>query len=110
LTLLFDENLSPRLASALDDVYPGSMHVHDVGLGGATDSDVWAFERQAGLVIVTKDVDFQDLGVLLGAPPKVICIRRGNCSTDEIATMLRRAREAIASLVADPDLGMLLLA
>jgi len=57
---------------------------------------------------VTKDADFQDLGVSLDAPPSVIGIRRGNCSTDEVATMPRRDREAIASLVADPDLGMLL--
>ena len=109
MKLLFDENLSPKLASVLHDVFPGSLHVHDVGLGGASDSDVWAFARQNGLVIVTKDVDFQDLSVLLGAPPKLICIRRGNCSTDEIAMMLRSARDAVASLVANADLAMLTL-
>ena len=27
LKLLFDQNLSPRLASALADLYPGSAHV-----------------------------------------------------------------------------------
>jgi predicted nuclease of predicted toxin-antitoxin system len=89
--------------------FPGSLHVHDAGLGGASDSDVWAFAQRNGLVIVTKDVDFQDLSVLLGAPPELICIRRGNCSTDEIATMLRSARDVVASLVANADLAMLTL-
>jgi glucose dehydrogenase len=28
--LLFDENLSPQL---IDDLYPGSAHVHQCGLG-----------------------------------------------------------------------------
>jgi predicted nuclease of predicted toxin-antitoxin system len=38
--LLFDENVSPRLADLLQDTYPGSAHVRDLGLGGATDTSV----------------------------------------------------------------------
>ena len=29
MKLLFDENVSPRLASALSDEFPGSVHVRD---------------------------------------------------------------------------------
>ncbi len=36
--LLFDENLSPRLVELLQEVYPESQHVHDLGLGGVDDS------------------------------------------------------------------------
>jgi predicted nuclease of predicted toxin-antitoxin system len=35
--LLFDENLSPKLVRALADIYPGSAHVHECGLGSADD-------------------------------------------------------------------------
>jgi predicted nuclease of predicted toxin-antitoxin system len=38
--LLFDENLAPRLASALSEVYPGSLHVTDCGLRGASDIEI----------------------------------------------------------------------
>ena len=38
--LLLDENLSPRLASALADVYPGSVHVRDVQLKGKSDQQI----------------------------------------------------------------------
>jgi hypothetical protein len=31
--LLFDENLPPSLAGAVQDRYPGSAHVHNCGLG-----------------------------------------------------------------------------
>ncbi len=31
--LLFDENLSPKLVTALGDVFPDSAHVDRVGLG-----------------------------------------------------------------------------
>jgi predicted nuclease of predicted toxin-antitoxin system len=38
--LLFDENLSARLARDLADLHPGSAHVQDAGLTGAADRAV----------------------------------------------------------------------
>ena len=34
MKLLLDQNLSHRLVAALADVFPGSVHVRDVGLAG----------------------------------------------------------------------------
>ena len=68
--LLFDENLSPRLPALLSDQFPGSRHVRDVGLRGATDQDIWNFAASADFTIVTKDDDFRGLSLLRGAPPK----------------------------------------
>ncbi len=45
MKLLFDQNLSPRLPSLLADLYPESVHVRDVGLRKATDSDIWAYAK-----------------------------------------------------------------
>jgi len=56
--LLFDENLSARLAGRLADVYPGSQHVSEVGLGSSDDAAVWEFARAQGFAIVSKDSDF----------------------------------------------------
>jgi len=33
--LLFDENLPPRLVELLADIYPGSLHVHQLGLAAS---------------------------------------------------------------------------
>ena len=41
MKLLFDENVSPRLVAGLSDVFPGSVHVRDVGLARATDAAIW---------------------------------------------------------------------
>ena len=41
MKLLFDENVSPRLVAGLSDVFPGSVHVRDVGLDRATDAAIW---------------------------------------------------------------------
>lgn len=40
-------------------------------------------------MIVSKDADFRQRSFLYGHPPKVIWIRLGNCSTREIANLLR---------------------
>jgi predicted nuclease of predicted toxin-antitoxin system len=56
--LLFDQNLSHRLVTALRQEYPGSQHVRDVGLREADDTAVWEYAAQHGLTVVTKDGDF----------------------------------------------------
>jgi predicted nuclease of predicted toxin-antitoxin system len=37
VSLLLDENLSPRLLQRLSSLFPGMMHVRDVGLKQAPD-------------------------------------------------------------------------
>jgi len=108
-SLLFDQNLSPRLVNRLADLYPTSTHVSTVGLGDAFDRQVWEHARQHECIIVTKDADFSELSLLFGFPPKVIWIRRGNCSTHDIEELIRQNKEAIADLVENPDNGILML-
>jgi predicted nuclease of predicted toxin-antitoxin system len=104
--LLFDQNLSPRLIAHLADLYPDSSHVYHIGLDRASDVIVWEFAQQHGFVLVTRDVDFSELGLIRGFPPKIIWIRRGNCSTSDIEGILRSRLEDISSLESDPALGM----
>ncbi len=84
LNLLFDQNLSPKLIRQLEDLYPNSNHLELLGLGTADDETIWEHAKQNDFVVVTKDADFADLSVFRGFPPKVIWIRRGNCSTNDI--------------------------
>ena len=89
LLLLFDQNLSYKLVHRLEDLYPGSTHVKAENLDKASDTEVWSFASKNGFTIVSQDGDFFDLGVLKGAPPKVIWLRCGNTSTSNIETILR---------------------
>jgi predicted nuclease of predicted toxin-antitoxin system len=57
MKLLFDENLSPKLARLLKDLFPDSTHVRDVGLKAAGDPLVWDYAKNNGLVLVSKDAD-----------------------------------------------------
>ncbi|HEY7767605.1 DUF5615 family PIN-like protein [Longimicrobium sp.] len=103
MKLLFDENLSFRLAGRLADLYPGSVQVRDAGLLGADDAVIWAYAAEHGFLVVSKDTDFYERSALLGAPPKVVWLRVGNASTRTIADLLRREHILIQRLTDDPD-------
>lgn len=107
--LLFDENLSPRLIDRLSDVYPNSVHVSSIGLEKALDKVVWEYARENDFMIVTKDADFSELSLLLNFPPKIIWIRRGNCSTNDIENILRENHGAITELSEESKIGILTL-
>src|SRR3970040_363245 len=93
--LLFDEPLAEKLCEALADIFPDSLHVRVLGHGGATDATVWDLARTRGCLVVSKDEDFNRLAVLRGAPPKFVWIQLGNCTTNDIALLLRRHRDDI---------------
>jgi predicted nuclease of predicted toxin-antitoxin system len=109
MKLLFDQNLSPRLVKRLSDLYPDSNHVYPLGIDQAPDKEIWEYGQREGYVIVTKDADFSDLCMLLGFPPKVIWIRRGNCKTLDIEMLLRHHHSDIAALDKDTVVGVLTL-
>lgn len=58
-------------------------------MGGASDFTVWQIAKERDCILVTKDEDFHRLSVLRGAPPKVIWLRLGNCTTEEVANLIR---------------------
>jgi predicted nuclease of predicted toxin-antitoxin system len=105
--LLFDQNLSPRLVATLADLFPESAHVQSLGLDCSPDTSLWEFARDNDFVIVSKDVDFCDRSALLGYPPKVVWIRLGNCTTDDIDAALRSYHEQIEAFGEEKELGVI---
>lgn len=109
MKLLFDQNLSFKLVGKLTDLFPDSTHVRDFGMQEADDEAVWAFAAANDFVIVSKDDDFHERSFVRGAPPKVIGIGLGNCSTQQIESLLRWRVEQIQAFVDDPQAAFLLL-
>lgn len=88
MKLLFDQNLTPRLANRLSDIFPGSSHVFWLNLDRAADTVIWEYARAEGFLLVTKDADFSEMSTLFGFPPKVIWLRLGNCTANQIESLL----------------------
>ena len=79
-------------------------------MAAASDWAIWQFARDSGLTIVSKDADFQRFSILYGAPPKVIWLRLGNCSTEGIIRLLRERRDEISRFIIDQEANFLSLA
>ena len=80
-----------------------------LGLDRARDVDVWTYARQSGFTIMTKDEDMSDRTTLRGAPPHIVWLRLGNCSTADVAAALEGAAEAINALSSNTSVGTLIL-
>ena len=109
MKLLFDQNLSPSLATKLSDLFPGSKYVGDVRLAKASDSQVWDYARKNHFTIISRDSDFSDHVEMLGYPPKFIWIRKENCSTKVIESILKENISDIRIFDQDTNRGILVL-
>ena len=110
MKLLLDENLSDRIIEQILDLYPDSSHVKTLGLLRTDDSIIWSFAEQHGFTIVSKDSDYHQRSLVLGAPPKFIFLRVGNCPTSRITGLLRSESVLISAFINDPSASILVLA
>jgi predicted nuclease of predicted toxin-antitoxin system len=107
MKLLLDQNLSRKLVTHLETLYPKSVHVTSVLVDGAADRDIWLYAKENGFVIVTKDDDFHQISTLLGSPPKVVWIRLGNCRTADVASLLIDSFKVISAFYSDDEKALL---
>lgn len=78
-------------------------------MSSADDDKVWQYARQHAFTLVSKDSDFHEKSLLHGTPPKVVWIRRGNCTTKQIELLLRGMAGHIAHMNNDPEAAYLIL-
>lgn len=109
MKLLVDENLPLRLAHDLADLFPGSTHVRSVGLGSTVDIVIWEYAKLHDLTFLTKDKDFAGLSIAMGAPPKVILIQIGNCSSADLISIIRSNAVRLSDFQEDAKRSLLIL-
>ena len=89
MTLLFDQNISFKVAKKVQNIFPGAKHLSDLQLEGSKDIEIWEFAKNNNYCIVTFDFDFIDLSTLKGALPKIILLRLGNSTTEKIVSKIQ---------------------
>jgi predicted nuclease of predicted toxin-antitoxin system len=107
--LLLDQNISRLLTKTLQELFPNSAHVSEYSLEQANDQTVWEFAVDNGFIIVSKDSDFHQRSFLHGSPPKVVWIRRGNCTTADIEDLLIESVSTIQEFIENPEATFLVL-
>ena len=91
------------------DLFPGSIHVRDAGLSATPDIKIWEYAKLSGFAFLTKDEDFASLSLTWGAPPKVVLLETGNCSTAEVEKIVRTNAIRFAEFEHDPERTLLIL-
>jgi predicted nuclease of predicted toxin-antitoxin system len=107
MKLLFDQNISPKLVESLKDWFPNSVHVQNIGLDKATDSEIWEYAKGNDFILISKDADFAERSLLYGYPPFVIWIRKGNCLTKDIVNILTENHQLIKEFIQIKKSGLL---
>lgn len=107
MKLLFDHNLSYKLAKRLNSTYPGSISAKAAGLSTATDIEVWKYAKDGNFILVTQDADFIDWNRLFGVSPKIIWIRFGNRPVDFTEKKLIQYFDKIQLLSSDNQIEIL---
>jgi predicted nuclease of predicted toxin-antitoxin system len=107
LKLLFDQNISYRLVKKIHDAFPLSNHIETLGLTNATDLEIWSFAKENDFTIVSFDGDFLDLNTLYGSPPKIIWIRTGNMTTNNLTNLFFDRKSLIWDFLKDNAIEVL---
>lgn len=101
MKILLDQNLSYRIIKKLNSIYPEINHVSNFNLQASDDKVVWEFAKNNNFTLVTQDSDFYDFSILKGFPPKIIWIKCGNTSTNNIIEILTKNYQAIKDFIED---------
>ena len=110
MKLLLDQNVSRKLVWDMEIRFPGTSHVALLGLDHSDDSDIWYYARHHAYTLVTKNTDMVDLCVLRGAPPFVVWLRIGNCTTTRAEFVLRNVAPRVHAFLASGEESCLVLA
>lgn len=108
MKLLLDQNLSFKLVCYLH-TFADALHTGEAGLSKASDEAVWEYAKAHNYIIVSKDSDFLHRAMFYSAPPKVIWLRIGNASTQDILHCLQNHWKEIMLFEKSPDESVLIL-
>lgn len=103
MKLLFDQNISFRVIGKISAQYQKAKQVRQLKLENASDFEIWQYAKKNNFTIVTFDADFYDLANLKGHPPKIIWLRIGNTTTDNIAKLFNDKFDLIKDFIDNPE-------
>jgi predicted nuclease of predicted toxin-antitoxin system len=104
VNFLVDNQLPPALAHFIESEFQTkAMHVADLGLRDASDSEVWRYVSTNDLILISKDEDFANM-VLQIPTAKLIWVRVGNCRRAFLLDLFRRVWPRIIERLKSGDL------
>lgn len=87
--LWIDAHISPSIALWINQNYPSinAKSFRSLGLRDAKDIEIFNLAKKTNCILLSKDVDFQQLLQKFGPPPKLIWLTCGNTSNERLRTV-----------------------
>jgi predicted nuclease of predicted toxin-antitoxin system len=102
-TFWIDAQLPPQLADWLRAEFDcAAFALRELGLRDADDRIIFDRARAENVILISKDIDFVDLVIRFGAPPKLIWLTCGSVSNDALKSLLK-SRLKLAFTVLEND-------
>ena len=99
MKFIIDAQLPLALARFMAEKSEYAVHVMDLLMMESPDSAIWDLVLKDGLVIITKDEDFQMRASVSQQFPKIIWVRIGNCSKKTLLDFFEKEWGEIESLL-----------
>ncbi|HMS65515.1 MAG TPA: DUF5615 family PIN-like protein [Ignavibacteria bacterium] len=106
MKFLFDENISHRILKKLNSEFANSIHCKNINPNPKNDLDIWNYAKSNDFTIVTFDEDFYEWMILKGFPPKIIWLRTGNTTTNNIAEIINKKSLDIKDFHESKEVGI----
>lgn len=103
MRILLNENISFRVVKFLNAFGFTCVQVRELNLEAVNDTVIWDFAKNENYTIVTFDSDYDDLVTLYGHPPKVIWLRIGNTSTQNLIKTFEKHFDIIKAFLTDEN-------
>ena len=103
MRFLIDANLPKALSHWINAKGHSCEHVLDLNLAQAKDSILWQRATETAAIIVSKDEDFADLARRSPDGPKVVWLRTGNGTRQDLLLFLEPLWNAIEAQLADGE-------
>ena len=96
MKLLLDANISWRLCVPLAEYFGECFHVNRIGLVvPPSDIMIWNYAKDNDCIIISHDMDFLDLLLARGYPPKIVLLKTGNIDAAATLKILIQIKETI---------------
>lgn len=103
-----DTQISPAIAKWMAE-YTGHTvrSSYSLSITDLSDLDIYQKAKDQGnVIILSKDADFSELIVRLGAPPKLINIKIGNCKNSILWSKIRPQINNVLDVLINTDINI----
>ncbi|MCS6795352.1 MAG: DUF5615 family PIN-like protein [Raineya sp.] len=110
LKFLIDAQLPPSLCKIFIEQGFEVLHTSQLANGNqTTDKEIGEIAAKENFVVISKDIDFWDSCILKKQPPKLILVKSGNTSKNDLINLFKKCLPEITHNLLNNDSDIIIL-